>query len=142
MKFAEIKANRRLQRYLPTAEIVTGGASWCHDEVVLLSGAPIRGANILHAATLSSCRDGGRLKYDEIKGKMMPRDYPLFFMPALRRLIMDNYRMWPKINWLTRFSFGLLSTCETTGWIFKISLRENSINTTDLYYFPDGFLTL
>ena len=29
---------------------------------------------------------------------------------------------------VVRFSFGLLSTCVTTGWIFEISLCENSIN--------------
>jgi len=35
---------------------------------------------------------------------------------------------WYVLYLFVRFSFGLLSTCVTTGWIFEISLCENSIN--------------
>ena len=34
---------------------------------------------------------------------------------------------WYVLYLFVRFSFGLLSTCVTTGWIFEISLCKNSI---------------
>ena len=36
---------------------------------------------------------------------------------------------WYVLYLFVRFSFGLLSTCVTTGWIFEISLCENSIKS-------------
>ena len=40
---------------------------------------------------------------------------------------------WYVLYLFVRFSFGLLSTCVTTGWIFEISLSENSIQFNPLY---------
>ena len=54
------------------------------------------------------------------------------WIPACVCLVLACSSSWYVLYLFVRFSLGLLSTCVTTGWIFEISLCENSIqfNTT------------
>ena len=59
-------------------------------------------------------------------------------------LVLACSSSWYVLYLFVRFSFGLLSTCVTNGWIFEISLCENSINQSfnQLYQFGYERLTL
>ena len=46
---------------------------------------------------------------------------------------------WYVLYLFVRFSFGLLSTCVTTGWIFEISLCEDSIQFNSIQLYADKF---
>ena len=43
-------------------------------------------------------------------------------------LVSECSSSWHVLYLFVLFSFGLLSTCVTAGWIFEINLCENSIN--------------